>query len=461
MVSRLILRAFSRRGASDRPSVSRPRCTPDTGAILKRCSELLRSMMFRPAILVLLGIALLGTSCKTFSSRIVSDPAPAAARLQAGGSIKDEVDRLAQPLIAKGEIYSMAVGVLAPDGSTSNFGYGLSGRPGDTQSPTGDDVFQVGSLSKLFVASVLAILVDEGQLHYEDTVRSILPPEIPLNKDIGDLTLQELVTHTGGLPRQPMGPTQMIYFARYLFTGHNLYGYIDKAYLYDYLRTRHIKPKGKREYVYSNIGVALLAHLMEIKTGRSLPDLVEEKICRPLKMKDTTFYLNAGQQKRQAVGHVGDQPKFVQRNTPMPSWDMGEIMRATGGLYSTVNDLMIFARANLGLLNLPLETRLAETHQVQLKTPDEDVAFGWLVNYYDNDRVTLLYKHGMVSGYNGYIGLNVEKRIAVVVLTSNFNWTDKIGHNLLLRLSEGLPVRPPELGSNLTPPTPSPRLSGE
>jgi CubicO group peptidase (beta-lactamase class C family) len=162
-------------------------------------------------------------------------------------------------------------------------------------------------------------------------------------------------------------------------------------------------------------------------------------------MKDTAFYLNAGQQKRQAVGHVGDQPKFIQRNTPMPSWDMGEIMRATGGLYSTVNDLLIFARANLGLLHLPLERRLAETHQVQLKTPDEDVALGWLVNYYDDGRVTLLYKHGMVSGYNGYIGLNVEKHIAVVVLTSNFNWTDKIGHNLLLRLSEGLPARPPEL----------------
>ena len=387
----------------------------------------------------------MGTSCKTFSSRVVSDPMPAVTRLQAGGSIKEEVDRLAQPLIASGEIYSMAVGVLAPDGSAWNFGYGLSGRPGEAQSPTGDDIFQVGSLSKLFVASVLAILVDEGQLHYEDTVRSILPPETPLNKDIGDLTLQELVTHTGGLPRQPMGPTQMCYFARYLFTGHNLYGYIDKAYLYEYLRTCHIKPKGQREYVYSNIGVALLAHLIEIKTGRSLPDLVEEKICRPLKMKDTTFYLNAGQQKRLAVGHVGDQPKFIQRNTPTASWDMGEIMRATGGLYSTVNDLLIFARANLGLLNHPLEPLLAETHQVQLKTPDEDVALGWLVNYFDNGRVTLLYKHGMVSGYNGYIGLNVEKHIAVVVLSSNFNWDDKIGHNLLLRLSKGLPARPPEL----------------
>jgi hypothetical protein len=68
----------------------------------------------------------------------------------------------------------------------------------------------------------------------------------------------------------------------------------------------------------------------------------------------------------------------------------------------------------------------------------------------------------MVSGYNAYIGLNVDKRIAVVVLSSNFNWDDKIGHNLLLRLSEGLPAPQPELGNNLTrPSTPSPCLSGE
>ena len=401
--------------------------------------------MFRPAILLLLGTALLGTSCKTFSSRVVYDPMPAVARLQAGGSIKEEVDRLAQPLIASGEIYSMAIGVLTPDGSTQNFGYGLSGRPGDTRSPTGDDVFQVGSIAKLFVAAVLAILVDEGELHYEDTVRSILPPEVPLSAGVGDLTLQELVTHTGGLPREPIDLTQLRYFARYLFTGHNLYGYIDKGYLYEYLRTCRIKPKGRRRYGYSNIGVALLAHLIEVKTGRSFPDLVAERICRPLKMRDTVYFLNADQHKRLVVGHVGDQPKFMRRNTPTEAWDMGDIMRNTGGLYSTVNDLLIFARANLGLLNHPLEPHLAETHQVQLKTPDEDVALGWLINHFDNGRVTLLYKHGMVSGYNSYIGLNVDKRIAVVVLSSNFNWNDKIGHNLLLRLSEGLPARQSEL----------------
>lgn len=419
--------------------------SPSLWGFAGKVSRRLRGIGIKPSTLLLLGTVLLVTSCGTFSSRIVSDPTPAVQRLQAGGSIKEEVDRLARPLIASGEIYSMSVGVVTPDGSTCNFGYGLSGRPGDAQSPTGNDVFQGGSLAKLFVASVLAILVDEGQLHYEDTVRSILPREVPLNADVGDLTLQELVTHTGGLPRQPMGLTQMLYFARYLFTGHNLYGYIDKAYLYKYLRTCSIKPRGQRKYVYSNIGGALLGHLIEIKTGRSLPDLVAEKICGPLKMKDTTFYLNADQQKRLAVGHVGDQPKFMRRNTPTPSWDMGEIMRATGGLYSTVNDLLIFARANLGFIDHPLEPLLARTHQVQLKAPDEDVALGWLVTYFDDGRVTLLYKHGMVSGYNSYIGLNLDKRIAVVVLSSNFNWDDKIGHSLLRRLSGGLPAPQPEL----------------
>ncbi|MEI6178114.1 MAG: serine hydrolase domain-containing protein [Verrucomicrobiota bacterium] len=359
-------------------------------------------------------------------------------RLQSGGSIKAEVDQLARPLIAKREIYSMAVGVLTPDGVTRNSGYGRSGRSGDMQPPTGNDLFQIGSLTKLFVAAVLDILVDEGRLRYQDTIRSFLPPELPLAPGVGDLTLYELVTHTAGLPRQPTDRTQLRYFARYLVTGKNLYGHIDKAYLYEYLRTCKVKPKGQREYDYSNVGFGLLAHLIEIKTGRSLPDLVAEKVCRPLNMRDTVFALDAGQRKRLAVGHVGDQPGLMWRNTPTESWDMGPIMRATGGMYSTVNDLLIFAKANLGMLHLPIEARLANLQRVQFKAPEEDVALGWFVNHLDHDRVTLYYKYGMVSGYNGYIGLNLEKHIGVVVLSSNFNWKDKIGHNLLLRLSKGL-----------------------
>ncbi len=388
-------------------------------------------------------LLLLVTGCRTFSARLVEDPGPAVARLQVGGTIEVEVDRLAQPLVQSREVYGMAVGVMTPDGQVRTYGYGSTGLPGEAERPRGDTIFQIGSVSKLFIAALLAVLVDEGALSYEDTVRSILPPEVRLNEDVGKVTLYELATNTGGLPRQPFCPSQLKDFIAYLCTGRNVYAYFTKPYLYRYLRRTHIKPKEKREYVYSNIGYGLLAHLIEVKTGRSFADLLEEKICRPLNLRDTTFVLSAEQRQRLAVGHAGGQPRFLRRGTPMEPWDMGEIMRASACLYSTVNDLMVFTQANLGGEQLRLERVLASTLRVQLSRPEEDVALGWLINYLGEDRLKITYKHGMVAGYHCYVGMNVEGRIAVVVLCNTFAWEDKIGHNLVLLLSRGLSSRSP------------------
>jgi hypothetical protein len=49
--------------------------------------------------------------------------------------------------------------------------------------------------------------------------------------------------------------------------------------------------------------------------------------------------------------------------------------------------------------------------------------------------VKIIYMHGMVSGYDAYIGMDADTQSAVVVLCNSFNWDDRIGHNLLLRLS--------------------------
>ena len=383
-------------------------------------------------VLVVAGAFVL-TSC-AMSSRQISDPAPAVARLRAGGSLQAEVDQLVQPLIKNGQFQGMVVGVLTPDGATRTYGYGRTGRPGDSRPPGGDTLFQVGSVSKAFMDALLVLLVNEGQLHYDDTVRDLLPENVPLSADAGRLTLYELATHTGGLPRQPNNFIQLRYFMTYLLTGQNLYGYINRDYLYGYLRTW----RGKQSCTYSNIGSGLLAHLIEVGTGRSLPDLVDERICRPLKMRDTGFVLNAEQRQRLAVGHVGDQPGFMRRNRPMAPWDMGEIMRGTGAMYTSADDLLIFAKSHLGLLGHKLDPVLAETHRVQVRTPAEDMAFAWTVNHFDGDRLAITYIHGFVAGYTAYIGMDVDRRVAVVVLANNFNWEDRVGHNLMLRLAGAL-----------------------
>ena len=422
------------------------------------CSGRLAQVL--PLVVLLVGTAWLGPGCTTSPKRFVFDPAPAVARLQAGGSIESEVDRLAQPLVQSGEIYGIAVGVLTPDGQTRTFSYGRTGTPGGVVQPQADTIFQIGSMSKVFVAALLAVLVDEGVLHYEDTVRSILPPEVRLSEDVGELTVYELVTSTGGFPREPFSLSQLRDFTTFVFTGRNLYAYFDKPYLYDYLRKKHLKPKEARGYYYSNIGFGLLSHMIEVKTGRSCQELLQEKICRPLGLRDTTYVLDEGQKQRLAAGHVGVQPTFMRRGHPMEPWDMGEILGPPGCLYSTVNDLLIFAQASLGMLHHPLEPLLADTQRVRVTTPEEDVGLGWIHNYIGDTRLHVTFKQGVMAGYTGYLGMDTEAHIAVVVLYNTFSWDEKVGHNLVLRLSRGLAPQSKGLSAKLSQDSAAPIRDG-
>jgi hypothetical protein len=114
---------------------------------------------------------------------------------------------------------------------------------------------------------------------------------------------------------------------------------------------------------------------------------------------------------------------------------MGELMRPVGSMYSSVNDLLIFAKANLGMTRDPLESTLAATHRVQIESCRGGEALGWIINRFHDGRQVITFKDGVVSGYRAYLGMDLDARVAVVVLKNQFDWDDKIAHNLLLRLS--------------------------
>lgn len=377
-------------------------------------------------------------SCGPLSSRIVYDPKPSAERLQLGQTtLEAEVDALAKPLIVSQEATCLEIGILLPDGSTRAYGYGRISDTGLPRLPDRNTIFQIGSISKLFTASVLELLVQEGKINYSDTIRDILPKDVALSADIGKITIFQLATHTSGLPREPVTFKQFMYFVDYQFTGKNLYGYINKAWLSNYLKTCKIKNKSHK-FIYSNIGYGILADLLETRTGKQFPDLAAETMFLPLDMRDTTFVLSPEQHGRQAAGHVGDQPYFMKRNTPIKAWDMGKVMAPSGGIYSTVTDLLIYAKHTLALESSPLNPILIRTTEPKVDQQDgETSALGWTISETGADHTQITYKHGMTSGYSAYIGMDMAKKIAIVVLCSSFNWNDKIGHNLLLRLAHG------------------------
>ena len=189
--------------------------------------------------------------------------------------------------------------------------------------------------------------------------------------------------------------------------------------------------------------MAILAWMLELKTGTPLPQLAQTHIFNPLGMKDSSFQVFPSQRYRLAVGHAGDQPWFIRRNAPLADWDMGPLMRATGGLYSTLDDLLLLAQAALGQIETPLAPAFDRLHTPVPNVSPSEHLLGWDVWQNDAHDIRLLYVHGMVAGYSSYLGICPERQVAVIVLYNNFNWDDLVGQNLLLRLATGIgPPKP-------------------
>ncbi|MDO9321253.1 MAG: serine hydrolase domain-containing protein [Pseudomonas sp.] len=369
-------------------------------------------------------------ACGTLSSQ--QNATATLPALAAGSELKAAVDALAQPLIDAGQTPGMVIGVLTADGQKQVFGYGLTGQPGGQQ-PDGSTLFAVGSLSKGFLADVAALLVQDGTLSWDDNLEQLLPAHTPLSADAKKITLLQLATHTAGLPRQPMTPQTLGYFVEYLFTGNSFYRHYDRTYLLNYLADFEVPKQVAPQY--SNIGYGLLSHVLELRSGQKIDALLQARVLGPLRLDNSSY---APQQlagfAQRALGHAGDQPKFMLRGQPVPDWQFTDILHGTAGLYSTADDLLRYAAAHFQPgSDRKLNAALLDTLQVRVDRPDEAAAVAWNVDSLGGRKIT--YQVGFVAGYSSYLGMDTEHQTAVVVLQNSFNWANgALGHSLLLRL---------------------------
>ena len=382
---------------------------------------------------VLLALAL--SACGTLSQQQIDPPERIQHAVANPGDLRAQVDALAQPLIDGKRTPGMVVGVLSADGRKQVFGYGVSDSRSGTR-PRGETLFAVGSLSKGLVGNLAAMLVQDGLLDWDDDLGQLLPAGTPLSEDARAITLLQLATHSAGLPRQPMTPRTLGYFIEYLFTGNNFYRHFDQAYLLDYLadfsKPRQVAPQ------YSNIGYALLSHVLERRSGQSIDELAAERILGPLQLSNTSYQPQqlAGYAER-ARGHAGDQPKFIRRGRPVPDWQFSDILHGSAALYSNADDLLDYAAAHLhGSGDAQRDAALRDSLRVRLERPREAPAIAWIVDTIHGQQLT--YQVGLVAGYASYLGLDSRHKTAVVVLQNSFNWSNSIGHRLLLRMANTL-----------------------
>ncbi|HWQ92305.1 MAG TPA: serine hydrolase domain-containing protein, partial [Clostridia bacterium] len=266
---------------------------------------------------------------------------------------------------------------------------------GTDQEMDGDTVFAICSVTKTFTGLLLQEMIERGEMKLDDPVAKYLPQSVRMPTRNGkEIYLRQLATHSSGLPKWPddLNPNR----ADHPYEDYNA----EKFYadLSDYKLTRD--PGAK--FGYSSVGIGLLGHVIALKAGTNYESLVVDRICQPLKMDSTRTTLTPELKSRNATGHndlgyavywvpgslLTDAGPGVWRNDPknaepiMPfnrDWH-DEAIVGYGELHSTVNDLLKYVSANLGLMPSSLTPLMEKTHAVHFhQTRDTGLGLAWFV----------------------------------------------------------------------------------
>ncbi len=344
---------------------------------------------------------------------------------------KPEIERLVEPAVKSGVVVGMAIAVIA-DGKTNTFGFGKVSAA-SPEPPDETTLFEIGSVTKVFTALVLADMARQGLVSLDDPVGKWLPATVQLPRRNGkDITLAHLATHASGLPR--LG---RILEAQALRNPLNPYVQFTVDDLYATLASTRLASVPGTQYAYSNLGAGLLGHVLARRAGMSYEQLIRRRVCEPLGMCDTWVALPAAWKSRFAEGHDID-------GNPLPPWEI-VTLAGCGGLRSSVRDLARFVQANLGLFPTPLAEAIQTTHTPRLDIgSNEAIGLGWHIKKSE----AILWHNGQTGGYHSFVGLRKNPPVGVVVLGNSAGGTvDTIGYRLL-DLLDGkqpgpLPIRIP------------------
>ena len=261
-------------------------------------------------------------------------------------------------------------------------------------------IFEIGSITKVFTSLLLGQTVIEGKAALTDPISKYLPAGLVLDPKVAGITLEQLATHTSGLPRLPdnLGVTDPL----------DPYANFTTDRLYEFLGRYHPAASPPQGMVYSNLGAGLLGHLLERIHGRSYATLLAERITGPLGLPDTVIALSSEQQARFATPHSG--------SLPVKPWQMGALQGA-GAIRSTAADLIKFGQALLSPVS-PIRPAWDFIRQPRVTAAGEQKV--GLAIFSENRKGETVYFHdGGTGGFRSYFELAPATLRVTVVLLNN------------------------------------------
>jgi CubicO group peptidase (beta-lactamase class C family) len=251
-----------------------------------------------------------------------------------------------------------------------------------------DALFWIASQSKPMTATALMMLIDEGKVNVDDPVEKYLPEfkgqwlkaeedtgHLLLKKPVHPITVKNVLSHTSGLPfSSPLEqPT------------------LDLLPLAARVRSYAMLPlefQPDSKYQYSNAGINTAGRIIEVVSGMPYEQFMDQRLFKPLGMKDTTFWPTSKQVQRLAKSYKANAAKTGLEETTIsqlryPLTDRTRETMPAGGLFSTASDVARFCQMVLNRGTLDGRRYLSEAAVKQMtskQTPrsvEEKYGFGW------------------------------------------------------------------------------------
>ncbi len=321
---------------------------------------------------------------------------------------RDDVDQHVKTIIDGAYCPCVVVGIIDSTGPHV-YTYGTVSRT-EKKAPDGDTLFEIGSLTKLFTATVYSQMIEKNEVQVSTPVDSLITG-MKIPSDIGNkIWLVHLVAHTSGLPLNPTNVNSP--HPDNPYSGYTQRQFVD--FLAKYVLPR---PPGDR-YAYSHVGYALLGEALARKDKKTVEQMIVDRVCMPLAMNDTRFTATADSRLAKAYTVDGDEVEY---------WD-APLMAGAFGLKSSANDLLKFCSAHLGLTKTPFDEAIKAMQVRQIDVDRQnDAGMGWQIGR----KYGVLWHSGETGGHHTFLALLPKYKAAVVVLAnSSFSYVDTLGQYL-------------------------------
>jgi len=345
---------------------------------------------------------------------------PAGTIASSQDATRNIVDRTVRPLMQRYDIPGMAVGVTAGN-NRYVFNYGVASK---APRKVVDDqtLFELGSISKTFTATLAAYAQVRGDLSLSDTVAAHVPALH--GTKFGSVTLLSLGTHTpGGVPLQVPDAVH------------------DDGDLMRYLATWRPTYAEQTYRTYSNISIGMLGVVTAASMHAKFETLIEDQLLPALGMHDT--YINLPQD------HAAHYAEGYRSGVAPVRMTRGVLSSEAYGLLSTAADLLTFLDENMTptAVSRPLQRALIATHTGYFKAGPMTQDFIWeqyaypvtLAALHAGNAATMIFdphpvtaikpperpradvwinKTGSTNGFGEYVAFIPEKHLGIVILAN-------------------------------------------